>query len=74
MLRKVKERASYIHKISSRTTVVTRRDALKIKLCFATSAKENIVVKNIVQVLQFFIVNEKVQDTETYTHQLKSST
>jgi len=39
MLPKVKERASYIHRNSSRTTVVTGQDALKIKLCFATSAK-----------------------------------
>lgn len=73
MLHTVKEMASYIHRISSRTAVVTRQDALKIKLCFAATAKENIVVKSTVQVFTIKNCNGKEQDTETYTHQLKSS-
>lgn len=61
-----KERTSYIHRISSRTTAVTRRRDLKIKLCFATSAKENTVVKKPIQVFTVKNCNGKEQDTETH--------
>lgn len=67
MLHKVNQSASYIHRISSRTTAVTQREALEIKLWFATSAKENIVVKNTAQVFTIKNCNGKEQGTETLT-------
>lgn len=72
MLHKVNKSASYIYRISNRTSVVTQQEGLEIKLWFATSAKENIVAKK----QSMSIYNKELQwerARDRDTHQLKSS-
>lgn len=67
MLHKVNKSASYIYRISSRTSVVTQQEGLEIKLWFATSAKENIVAKNTAWVFTIKNCNGTERETETLT-------
>lgn len=67
MLHKVNKSASYIYRISNRTSVVTQQEGLEIKLWFATSAKENIVAKNRAWVFTIKNCNGKEWETETLT-------